>query len=85
VPRHERLLDQGLTDPAILVVVQVTAAQPDGRDLEKNLAGTTFSQIERGDARVASAVQVKGAGHDLAPDPVYICISRLTDAIVKSR
>ena len=63
MPRHEGRRDHRRADAAILVIVQVAAAKPDGGDVDQRFTGRSLSQIEGRDARIAGGMQEHGMGH----------------------
>ena len=63
VSGNERLFDCRRPDPSVLVVVEIAAADPNGRDIEKRLAGPAFSRIVRGHARVPRRMNEECSRH----------------------
>ena len=61
--RHKRLSDRRGADAAILVVMQVAAAEANRRDIYQNLARCAFAQIEGCDPGIFGGMQEKGTGH----------------------
>ena len=57
--RNEGLADDCATNAAILVIMEVRAAQADGGDFQKGLAFRAFAQIERRHTRIECCVEIE--------------------------
>ena len=58
--RHEGRRDHGRADATVLVIMQVAAAEPHGRDVEQRFARCPLAQVERRDAGIPRGVKEKG-------------------------
>ena len=77
VSRYERLHDLRRADTAVLVIVQVTAADAHCRHVEQRLSLSPLSQVERRIARVAGGMEEDGMAHRERPTAVQ---DRFTNA-----
>ena len=90
VAGHERRLDDGRADAAVLVVVQIAAADADRGDVDQDLAFAPLPQIKWRHANIARSTNEKGPAHQprrlpwtVFPTPripaspfLYVCVSK---------
>src|SRR6516225_9049060 len=63
VARNERVMDDGRTDAAVLIVVQVAPADSDCRHVDEGLLRPAFAQIEWDDPHIPGAVKENRVVH----------------------